>query len=197
MDVDELSLGIQTIQFWFTILGAFFGALFGVMIPLFCSEIKNEIAIRKAIKAELLYNIDRLNKLAVLIGVSGIPSEIATRLSSGQPINLGSSVAFVPFSLEIGSSRVYNEKWVEISKLREIFIRRIKFYYEDLVELQKLLDYTIDRCKSGNFDNDNTFKYIFDTQTKLLSESKNILSEFHELHCFGFFNTIWQKMFLK
>lgn len=184
-------------QFWLTILGAFFGALFGVGIPYFYLNLKNGIAIRLALKSEITYNSSRLAILTRLIGVSGVPSDIATRISRGYPINIGSSVAYHPFSLKICSTRVFDEKWVEISQLRESFVIRIKKYYEDIEELQRFTDFIFERVKPGNFDNDNAFIYLFVRQKELSRESQRMLDDFHELQCFGLYNAICQKIFLR
>jgi hypothetical protein len=177
-----------------TLIGSFFGALFGVSIPAYYLEINSEIRLRKALKAELKYNIERINVLGRLLTTSGIFSPFLDSQVGRNRVDL--YILHHPFPLKICSSIVFEEKWIEISRFREELVIKLKKYYEQIQELQEIVDYIIEHQKQGGLDNEFLIKYANDQKTLLLNDSRDLL-QYHEFNCFGLFNAIWQRFMLK
>nr|WP_319538412.1 hypothetical protein [uncultured Methanospirillum sp.] len=92
-----------------TLIGAFLGALFGVSLPIYYIEILETIKLRKALKAELNYNLERLKILDQNLNNSSICSPYLRNLMKKNPDFILNNCTH-PFPLIICSDLVFKEK---------------------------------------------------------------------------------------
>ncbi|WP_319580053.1 hypothetical protein [uncultured Methanospirillum sp.] len=178
-----------------TLIGAFFGALLGVSLPIYYLEILNDIKLRKSLKSEIEYNLNKLKELNHLIIASSIRSPYLEKAIK-HGIKIDMYLAYHPFPLKICSNLVFQEKWIDISSLQEDLVMKLKKYYEDIQELQQIIDYIIAHQQAGVFNNDILINYALKQKEELIKNSRELL-QYHEFNCFGKFNAIWQRFFLK